>query len=103
MNEAEFMRSVTELAESWLHWRYAHFRPARTQQGWRTPVSGSLGKGFPDLLMVRGERIIAAELKSEKGKTSPEQTDVLAVLAAAGIETYVWRPSDWEAIVKTLT
>jgi hypothetical protein len=44
-------------------WRAAHFRPARTAKGWRTPVAAD-GAGFPDLVLVRRTRIVAAELKS---------------------------------------
>ena len=45
--------------------RVAHFRPPRTVHGWRTAVAAD-GAGFPDLVMVRGSRLLAAELKSER-------------------------------------
>ena len=98
--EAEFQRWVTELAEV-LGWTHVHFRPAMTSKGYRTPVSGPLGKGWPDLVLVR-ERIIFAELKSEKGKVSLEQDFVLEELRRAGAEVYVWRPSDRDKIGKVL-
>lgn len=100
--EADLQAQVIDLAEKWLHWRVVHFRPARTSQGWRTPVQGSMGKGWPDLILVRRTTIIAAELKSDKGKLTPEQVDVLVVLAGAGVETHVWRPRDWDTIVEVL-
>lgn len=37
---------------------------------WRTPVTS---KGFPDLLLMRGPELVILELKSETGKTTPEQ------------------------------
>lgn len=101
--EADFQAQVTELAEL-LGWEWVHFRPAQTSKGWRTPVSGSLGKGWPDLLLTRTKdaRVIAAELKREGAKPTIEQTRVLGILAYCGIETHVWRPADWDEIVKVL-
>lgn len=100
MLETEFLGQVLELA-TLLGWHAAHFRPAQTARGWRTPVQGDLGKGFPDLVLVRGARLVFAELKGDKGKVTPEQADVLAVFSYAA-ETYVWRPRDFEAIASTL-
>lgn len=51
--------------------------------------------GFPDIIAVRGARVLAIELKSETGKVRPEQQMWLDALAAAGVETHVIRPSDW--------
>src|SRR4030067_717817 len=70
----------------------AHFRPARTEKGWRTPVSAD-GAGFPDLVLVR-DRIVFAELKSEKRHMSEEQLAWASRITKAGGETYCWRPSD---------
>jgi len=64
--------------------------------------------GYPDLTMFNPQlrRLIFAELKREKGKLAPAQVDVLArlvkVATKVAFEVYVWRPSDWDAIVKTL-
>ena len=94
MSEADLMRAVTDLA-SILGWEWAHFRPAQTAKGWRTPVSGPLGKGFPDLVLVRVRdgRLLFVELKTTKGKPSPEQDHVHAALAQVkGIGAYLWRP-----------
>jgi len=93
---------IIELAEQWLGWQTMHIRPARTKHGWKTPVQGALGKGWPDLVMLRGGRIIAAEMKTDKGKVTPEQADVIGLLQAAGVETYIWRPKYWDDIVEVL-
>ena len=85
-----------------LGWECMHLRPARTLKGWRTPVQGSLGKGWPDLILIRVPRIIAAELKSARGKVSDEQAHVLAQLRLSGVEVHVWRPADWDSIVEAL-
>ncbi len=76
-----------------------HTRPALSAKGWRTPVQYD-GKGFPDLCLVGPERIIFAEIKSEKGKLSREQEHWLAGLAKVALATdhvrvCVWTPADW--------
>ena len=83
MTEAELQAAVVQLAQL-LGWRVAHFRPARTERGWRTPVAAD-GAGFPDLVMVRKERLLVAELKSVPGKLTDTQHDWLAALAGAGV------------------
>jgi hypothetical protein len=53
--------------------------------------------------MVRGDRLIFAELKRENGKPSIEQTHWLQILATIpSIEVYLWKPQDWDEIVKVL-
>lgn len=101
--EAALQAHVIEMAEQWLGWRVLHIRPGRTKHGWRTPVSGMLGKGWPDLLLAKRGRIVAAELKGANGTLEPEQRDVLDWLRLAGVETHVWRPADWPAIVACLS
>ena len=75
-------------------WRAAHFRPAKTAKGWRTAVQGD-GKGYPDLLLLRGTRGVVIELKSMAGKVRTEQEEWLNAFAYVGFETYILRPSDW--------
>ena len=82
------MRQVIDLAAIY-RWQFVHFRPAQTTRGWRTPVQGPLGKGWPDLVMFRGLRSLAIELKSEAGKVTPEQLEVLHVLDEAGFAQLV--------------
>jgi len=98
LTEREFSLQVEGLFKLF-GWRYAHFRPAQTNKGWRTPMTGT--KGFPDYVAVRvrdGKRqIIFAELKSEKGKISTEQDDWLTELGG-----YLWRPSMLEEISEKL-
>lgn len=78
-------------------WTVAHFRPARTERGWRTPMQGH--KGFPDLVLARAGRVIFAELKSATGRPTKEQR---AWLAAVGVHGRLWRPADWPTIVAEL-
>ena len=92
MTEADLQSAVMDAARI-LGWRRAHFRPAQTSKGWRTPVSGD-GKGFPDLVLVR-ERVLFVELKGHGGRVSPEQHAWLEALDRAGAECYLWTPSSW--------
>jgi hypothetical protein len=98
-SEADFQKQVIELAK-YNGWIVAHFRVARTKDGWSTPVDAD-GKGFPDLVLVR-ERVIWAELKSETNKLSPEQKKWRYAIERARQEYYLWRPSMWEKIVEVL-
>lgn len=88
LRESDWTRTVIEAAT--LHgWRVAHFRPARTARGYRTPVQGHTGS--PDLLLARGGVVICAELKTATGRLRPEQADWLDQLGAHG---RLWRPAD---------
>jgi VRR-NUC domain len=74
-------------------------------RGWRVfHVLNSKGSepGWPDLALTRPPRFIAAEVKSATGRLTAAQRDMLAVLAACGVETYVWRPADRPDIERTL-
>ena len=100
-SENDLLTSVLHLAKV-TGWRTYHARPARTEKGWRTAVSGD-GVGFPDLILLRGSRGIAWELKSGRNLPSGAQVDWLASFHAAGFNARIVRPSDWEYIEKELT
>jgi hypothetical protein len=74
--------------------------------GWRryhTWISKHSAAGFPDEVLVRGERLLFAELKREKGKLSAEQEVWLEDLRRVpGVEVYVWRPGDMDEIAQVL-
>jgi len=100
--EEVFVAHVVQLAQS-NSWLVAHFRPARTAQGWRTAMTGD--KGFPDIVAARNGVHVFAELKTDKGRVSPEQKSWLAALAFVGNaraanHVYLWRPKDWDQIVE---
>ena len=103
--EREFTAQVIQLARL-NAWRVAHFRPARVvckdgRPGWRTPVQGD-GKGFPDLLLLRGKTQLAVELKTGRNNCSHEQEEWLIAFRAAGVSAFVWRPEQWDEIEKIL-
>ena len=60
--------------------------------------------GFPDCVMVRGNRIIFAELKKDKGGVvSDEQQEWLDALAVTGnVEVYVWLPRHEDDVKRIL-
>ena len=102
VSEKEWTKTVIDLAHAY-KWRVAHFRPALTKKGWRTPVQAD-GAGFPDLVLVRGDRLIFAELKTGKGKVTPEQWDWYIALCSvayrreANIQAEIWRPRDFDEV-----
>lgn len=49
--------------------------------------------GFPDLVLVRKDRLVFAELKTMKGRFRPGQWEWLNCLDNHA-EVYVWRPID---------
>ena len=92
LTEKDFSRTVLELAQT-LGWRCYHT--------WGSIHSAG---GFPDLCMVRGLRLVFAELKGSMGKLSEEQALWLKALRETGqCEAYLWRPEGWEDIVRILT
>lgn len=102
MKESEFQRQVIQLAQ--LHgFRVAHFRGVKTPTGYRTPVAAD-GAGFPDLVIAKRGLIIFAELKAEKGRLSVEQEKWIESLGPSTESrlVVVWRPSDWDAIVRAI-
>jgi hypothetical protein len=69
-------------------WRYYHT--------WRSLHSVA---GFPDYVCLRPPEIMVVELKTDaaRSKLTAAQVEWLALFEACGIETHVWRPSDFDA------
>ena len=123
VTEDAFLLQVIELARL-RHWLVHHCRPARTRKGWATPIQGD--PGFPDLVLVSDPdkrsdcRLIFAELKSQKGKTTHSQNQWARALRGTQTEywgeqrpweesplpmtpeVYLWRPSDWATVEEVL-
>jgi hypothetical protein len=90
ISEAEFQRQVLDVAKLF---RWTVYHPMLSKWSER---------GFPDLTMVRGSRLIFAELKRENGKVSEHQERWLGLLKGARQEVYLWRPSDIDTIAEVL-
>jgi hypothetical protein len=102
MNETEFQGAVLDLAKLF-GWRVAHFRPARTEQGWRTAVAAD-GKGFPDLVLVHPKYgVLFRELKTDTTQLSADQEAWRDSLLDAGADWDIWRPRDMPMIKALLS
>lgn len=97
MTENDLLSGTLDLARL-LGWRTIHVRPGRVAHGWRTTVSGD-GIGWPDVFAVRGARVIAAELKTKRGRLTDEQAAWLEALETAGVETHIWRPEHYPDLI----
>lgn len=97
MTEDQLLTAVISLARL-RGWRIYHVRNSRAGI-----VQGDIG--YPDLTLVRYDRLVFAELKRESGRLTEAQSAWVEALGLTGAETYVWRPGNWVsgAIEKVLT
>lgn len=89
--EKAFLGQVLQLARLY-GWLAYHTHDSRHSAG-----------GFPDLTLVRGGRLVFAELKVGGNTPTPAQVVWLRALEAAGAEAYVWRPGDFDQIQTVLS
>jgi hypothetical protein len=83
VNERQLQQAISDLARMY-GWLYYHTFDARHSPG-----------GFPDAILVKPRRLIALELKTERGRLTPIQAGWLGVLATIeGCEARLVRPSD---------
>jgi hypothetical protein len=89
VTEKSFQASVVQLARL-LGWR-VHY------------VRNSIGspQGWPDLVLCRDGVLLFRELKTAKGRVASEQSEWGDLLARCGLDSAVWRPSDWTRIEAT--
>jgi hypothetical protein len=105
--ERDVQKLMTDALELY-GFSWCHFRPARTAYGWRTPVSGPLGAGFPDVLAAfpatgsRPGRVLLLEVKGSTGRLSPAQREVHATLRAAGLEVLTVTPETVDSLLEEL-
>ena len=91
LSERQFQTTVMQLARL-NGWCFYHTHNSRHSQA-----------GFPDLCLVRGPRLIFAELKTDTGKlTADQEAWLIALDAVPGLEVACWRPKDWGTIETTL-
>lgn len=95
--EAEWQRFVTDYAES-LGWDWMHVGRVGKYQA--NGAKGTLGKGFPDLLLVRRGAVLFVELKQQGEDLKPDQLRVREKLE--GTSYHIWRPSDFALMADTL-
>lgn len=89
ISEKEFLQQIRDLAHLF---------------GWQTyhPLwSRGSESGWPDLTLVRGSRLIFAELKVATKLTEPQRR-WLCALARTGNQVYLWKPDSLERIAVVL-
>lgn len=91
-DEAAFQAAVVREAKA-LGWLCFHVRDSRKCE-----------PGFPDLIFLRGPRMIVAELKRSKAeKPSASQQRWLKAFQCIGDATVrLWTPEDWTDILKEI-
>ena len=129
-NEAGWQYTVLGLARLY-GWRTYHAPDNRPsgRTGRPQTLAAPEGRGFPDLVLLRGPRLVVAELKAARGRLGPGQADWLAAFREVGegigellrevpvkrleellgglgglptVEAYLWRPGDWEDVQRVL-
>lgn len=101
-----------------LGWSAAHFHDSRRQVRPGVFVGDKAAVGFPDILAIRGPRMVVLELKTEEGRTRPEQDvwlEGLRFFAGRVAEAALWmaepaprvdvrivRPSDIDELASLL-
>ena len=102
LSEYEFQVAVTRYAES-EGWSVQYFRKSAAigKDGrWR----GLGNAGWPDVIAVRGPRMLAIECKSERGTASAEQNEWLRLLSGVpGVEAFIARPRDAGDLMRRLS
>ena len=102
ITEAQWQSTVEEIARlcGWLVYHAPDNRPVLSGRG--TRYVQNVRAGFPDLVLVRRDRLVFAELKRETGRLSDDQHCWLQALEDAKAEVFVWYPSDLQRVREVL-
>lgn len=105
-SEKQFQKAVMDTAKT-CGWKVFHVAYPVRAIGKGKFVPDTQAAGFPDCVFVRGNRLIFAELKKERGKTSESQREWLDALrwvnvSSPNVECHLWRPSSWPQIEEAL-
>lgn len=90
LTEKQFMQQVQAAAKMMGYYVYHPWLSIRSERGW------------PDLAIWRDGVFLLAELKTDKGRLTPSQSQTIMSLRRTGLHVYVWRPRDWDDILKVL-
>ena len=92
IREKDFQNQIIKYARA-CGWLYYHTYDSRRSV-----------PGFPDLTLVRADRLVFAELKIGRRKATKAQRIWLdALRRVEGAEAYLWYPIDWDHIEETLS
>lgn len=103
MSERQLMDAAIETAalHGWL-WHHmpdealAELAKARRWEAMPAP-------GFPDLVLLRGNRLLVVETKAQRGVVSPDQEAWLAAFRQVDVvDVAVWWPDDRDELVRVL-
>lgn len=104
MSESDLQRAIIGAAHV-CGYLVAHFRPAQTEQGWRTPVEGDAG--FLDLVLARPGTTFLWELKGwqgvkrpQLGKVSESQVAWIAALQGGVTDARAIFPADLDIALR---
>jgi len=100
-SELAYERTVIEAARVG-GWRVHGERSAMNRHGkYATPIKGDAG--FPDLILCRGEQLLAIELKRKPRKPTTDQLAWLTALTTAGADArVVYVPEQLHALCQEL-
>lgn len=91
MRERDF-QAMVEQAAGYLGWMTYHVWDSRRSN-----------PGWPDLVLLKGNRMLIWELKTERGRVRPEQDVWIAALnQVPGVEARIVRPSEWDDLLVML-
>jgi len=108
--EAQWRRTVVEAASA-LGWDVLFEVPDNLYRlaadaARHNPRRGRLlpPASWPDLVLCHDDppRVLFVELKADAGRVRPDQRRTLARLHAAGLDVWIWRPRDWNAMIAVL-
>src|SRR5438105_1266822 len=90
ISEKEFLGQVREAARLF-GWMVYHTHDSRRSE-----------PGFPDLVLVRGHRLLFIELKVGMNRLTVAQTNWLDALREAGANVCIARPENWVPLMDQL-
>lgn len=91
MRERDF-QAMIEQAAGYLSWRCYHTWDSRRSN-----------PGWPDLVCVKKGRMLALELKTDKGKVRPQQAEWIEELGKVpGVVARIVRPADIDEVLEML-
>lgn len=90
LTEKQFMGQVIALANM-SGWLVYHTHNSRRSE-----------PGFPDLILMKGQRLLAIELKVGQNKPTADQRKWLLAFHKTGALATVWTPADWSDIEREL-
>jgi hypothetical protein len=100
-NEKQWQRVVMDYARL-RGWTVRHFHDSRKQITNGQLVGDRDAADVPDLELVRPPRFVKVELKSNIGRIKPGQQRYMDLLRECGLEVYIWRPRDYDEMMKVL-